>query len=373
MHVLIDGRGLENKIDGIGQYVLNTVIRLPRFTTARYTVLVQNDLARPLPPSPNVTYLKTCIKRFSLDEGIGLRRVVSKVAPDLYFNFSSYVPGKIPCRQSMMVHDLLSTHFRGNFRGLGVAREFLARSFFRYQMRKSIREADRIVTNSIYSRDKICHYYVFDKRKIAVAYGGVDERFYLHDGGETERKISPHYVLPEKFFLHVGNLKPYKNIDNIIRSYARFRDKHPTCDVGLVFTGGRGRGYREAKRLIDSLNLNRTVKIVGHIDESDLAFVYAGSVGLFFPSLEEGLGLPVLEAMCCKTPVVTSRGTATEEIAGGHAFLVDPRSIESLVGGLEHLAFKGGDPNTITVAYEYAKKFTWDRTVALIMESLLET
>jgi glycosyltransferase involved in cell wall biosynthesis len=373
MHIFIDARSLENRIDGIGQFALQILTRLPRYTRARFSVLVRNDLDFELPASQHITYLRTAIRRFTIGEAGRICSLVSAACPDIYFNLSSYIPRDISCPSYMMLYDLLSTHFRGHFRGMGILKGFLARRYFRYRVKNSITRATGIFTISNYSREQICTHYKVSSSKINVVYGGVDNQYCFSDNESDKKDFLNKIGLRGKFFLHVGNLKPYKNIGNIIRSYGVFTRRHSESSIEFVFTGGRGRGYREAVRLISSLRLSNKIKILDYIDEHDMPLLYNSSVGLFFPSREEGLGLPVLEAMCCKMPVVTSRGTATEEIAGGHAFLVDPRSTESLVRGLEYLAFAEKNAGKIDAAAVYARAFTWDKTVDTIVTALLAT
>jgi glycosyltransferase involved in cell wall biosynthesis len=372
MHVFIDARGLENKVDGIGQFTLQIINRLPDYALHLFSVLIRDDL-RLVPPSANhLNYVRTGIRRFSLGEGLALAPLVSSVNPDLYFNTSPYIAAKFHCKRIMMLYDLLSTHFKGHFKGMGSFKGFCARRYFRYQTRKSITNADGIITISNYSRNKICTHYDLAESMIDVVYGGVDNQYDFRPDDNKRRDFAKRHNLVRKFFLHVGNLKPYKNIDNIIRAFDCFVKKHPQALIDLVFTGNRGRGYDDAVNLIASLNLGDRIKMLGYLDTTDLPLLYSSSSGLFFPSLEEGEGLPVLEAMCCKTPVVTSIGTATEEIAAGHAFLVDPKSTDSLVQGLEHLAFSQKDPDSIDKAYRHAKEFTWGKTVASILRIILE-
>jgi|GEM_PF-5670526 glycosyltransferase involved in cell wall biosynthesis len=370
MHIFIDARGLENRIDGIGQFAVNILSRLPAYGNTRFTVLVRDDLKCELPTARHIAYIRTPTRRFTIGEAGKIRSLVSTIGPDLYFNLSSYIPDKIPCPSCMMLYDLLSTHFKGHFQGMGAVKGFLARRYFRYRVKNSIVRARKIITISNYSRDQICSRYRVSPSKILVVYGGVDAR-YCANGDRDKQNFIAETGLKEKFFLHVGNLKPYKNIKNIIRSYAAFAQKYPASDIGFAFTGSRGRGYREAVRMISSLKLGDKVKLLDYVDKSKMPLLYGSSTGLFFPSKEEGFGLPVLEAMCCRTPVVTSRGTATEEIAGGHAFLVEPRSTGSLLTGLEYLAFAEKDARKIDAAFGYAKSFTWDKAVDAIITALL--
>ncbi len=372
MHVFIDARGLENRIDGIGQFALHILARLPLHTRAHFSVLVRDDLHYDLPSAPHVAYLPTTIRRFTFGEAKGIGSLVFAVKPDLYFNLSSYLLNGIGCKRYMMLYDLLSTHFKGHFRGMGLVKGFLARKYFRHRLKKSVEKADGIFTISNYSREKICSQYKIDKSRIGVVYGGVDTQYDAHSDERRKQDFLSRHSLPKKFFLHVGNLKPYKNVAGILKAYSSFIKKHPESEIDFVFTGGPGRGYNETLDLIASLNLKQSVKIMGYFNGEEMPLLYSASLGLFFPSLEEGFGLPVLEAMCCKTPVVTSQGTATEEIAGGHAFLVDPRSHNSLLDGLEHLAFSEKNADAIDKAYSHAKEFSWDKTADTIISALLE-
>ncbi len=371
MHIFIDARGLENKIDGIGQFTIQILSRLHLYTADKFTVLILDNLGLSLPSSPNVSYIRTTVRRFTLAEGSRIQSIVNGQHPDLYLNMSPYIVGRITCPRYMMLYDLLATHFKGLFKGMGFYKEFLARRFFRFQTRRSIRSANGIITISHHSKEKICSYYNINKDFVGVVYGGVDIRC---DPCADPQKISAFrnkYNLADKFILHVGNLKPYKNIINIIAAFNLFTIKHPDSSVQFVFTGNKGRGYAEAMAQIAKYNLSTKVKMLGYLDSSEIPLLYQASAGLFFPSLEEGQGLPVLEAMCCKTRVVTSRNTATEEIAEGHAFLVDSKNQTSLLEGLEYLAFTEKDEDKIQRAYLHARKFTWDRTVQDIMKIIL--
>jgi glycosyltransferase involved in cell wall biosynthesis len=372
MHVFIDARGLENRVDGIGQFTLQIINGLPAKADHFFSVLCRDDLKLPLPTASNVTYIKTTLRRFSLRESHALSSLVALKKPDLYFNTSAYMPVKFKCKRIMMLYDLLSTHFKGNFKGMGTLKGYCARRYFRYQTKKSVMRADAIITISECSKKKISSLYGINESDINVVYGGVDKHYDFCADENKKREFAKAHDVSPGFFLHVGNLKPYKNIAGIINAYDCFIRKHAQARTLLAFTGNRGRGYDDAVRLITSLSLGDRIKMLGYIDVKDMPVLYSASMGLFFPSLEEGEGLPVLEAMCCKTPVVTSRGTATEEIAGGHAFLVDPKSPDSLVQGLEFLAFSPKDPVKINKAYNYAKEFTWGKTADAILRIVLK-
>ena len=159
----------------------------------------------------------------------------------------------------------------------------------------------------------------FDAGAIRIVPWGVDR--VVTDQADTDR-VRAAYDLPEQFVLFVGTLEPRKNLDRLAAAVDRLGG-----DVPLVVVGAAGWGETRVEA-------GANCRFVGFVPQADLAPLYAAATVFAYPSLEEGFGLPVLEAMAQSTPVVTSAGVATEEVAGGAAVLVDPTDIDSIAEGL---------------------------------------
>lgn len=168
------------------------------------------------------------------------------------------------------------------------------------------------------------------------------------------------YALPPTYLLFVGTLEPRKNLRRLLDAHQSLGASVPP----LVVAGAVGWGDDDLKsRLAAATN----VMFIGHVDESDLPAVYAGAHALCYPSLMEGFGLPILEAMSQGTPVVTSTGTSTQEVAGGAAVLVDPLSTESIAEGIRDALDRRSELSQL--GKERAKGASWESTASLVVRA----
>jgi len=169
------------------------------------------------------------------------------------------------------------------------------------------------------------------------------------------------YDLPRRFVLAVGNLQPRKNLDRLLGAYARLHDRG-VVPHGLVLVGQRWyKGEAVAER-IRELGIEKDVRLTGYVSDEELVALYNLADIFVYPSLYEGFGLPVLEAMACGTPVVTSNTTSLPEVAGDAAVLVDPRSESEIMNAIERVAC---DPDYRRElrrrGLAQAAKFSWRR------------
>jgi len=158
------------------------------------------------------------------------------------------------------------------------------------------------------------------------------------------------YGLERRYLLFVGTLEPRKNLARLVAAVERLETDHILAVVGLE---GWGRATPPP---------GDRVRLLGFVSDRDRDALYAGADAFVYPSLREGFGLPVAEAMAHGTPVVTSRGTATEEVAGGAAVLVDPTDVDDIAAGIVR-ALADSD-QLIAAGYERADELTWERTAA---------
>ena len=213
-----------------------------------------------------------------------------------------------------------------------------------------LRRADRFIAVSRYTADDLVRRAGVPATKIEVVYHGLDPVF-------TGTGASPLPAASERpYVLAVGGVSPRKNTRRLIEAFTRWR--------------GRG-GHRKAYELrITGTSLDRdfagngtalpeAVSLLGYVDKAALPGLYAGAAAFLYPGIYEGFGLPIIEAMACGAPVVTSRTGAAPEVAGGAAILVDPFDVESIAGGLE----QGTKPDEVqrlrAMGFERAKAFDW--------------
>src|SRR5262249_36515713 len=154
----------------------------------------------------------------------------------------------------------------------------------------------------------------------------------LAAGPEFKRIPQPSARRPH--FLYVGNLEPRKNLERLIEAFARM----PQKDHELVVVGNRGYHGGPAGQKAGSLGLNERAKFTGYGPRAELPRLFSGATAFVYPSLLEGFGLPIVEAMACGTPVITSNNSALKEVAGQAALLVDPSDVSTLTEALVRVA-----------------------------------
>lgn len=228
--------------------------------------------------------------------------------------------------------------------------------FYNFVIRRGCKKAFLILTVSNFSRQRIISWSGVSPEKVINVGNGVGSSF-----SENVRS----YDLGAPYFLCVGNRKGHKNEVRVVEAFAQANIDRCTH---LVFTGEPEQRLTET---IDQYNLGSRVVFIGNVDEEVLPSLYKGARGLLFPSLYEGFGLPVLEAMACGTPVVTSNCTALPEVAGDAAILIDPLNTYELQGAIERLEKDTAlREQLVEKGFERAKLFTWEKTAQKVQDVL---
>lgn len=235
--------------------------------------------------------------------------------------------------------------------------------------------ADRIIAVSEYTKADILKFYSIPDEKIDVVPLGVEARFRPREGPEVQAAVL-RYGIPLPYLLHVGRIERKKNLCRTLEAYARIK-KRMSRPVRFVLAGTPGPGAEEVYQAIERFHLGRDVHLAGYVRQEDLPALYSGATAFLFPSLYEGFGMPILEAMACGAPVLTSSVTSLPEVAGDSALLVDPFDVESIAAGMLRLL---EEPELreeyIRKGYERAKAFTWEetarRTLAVYRKALVD-
>jgi glycosyltransferase involved in cell wall biosynthesis len=221
------------------------------------------------------------------------------------------------------------------------------------------RRADAIVTVSESSKRDIVTHYGLDPAKVTVIYEGASPEFVPAPPAAVE-KVRRGYGLPDRFLLHVGTIEPRKNLTRLVEALQQLRDEGVA--IPLVVAGGKGWLYDDFFRRLEELPVRDDVHFPGYIPADDLPMLYNAATMVAVPSVYEGFGLPVLEAMACGTPVVCSDVSSLPEIGGGAARYFDPYDVERMVEAIRAVWTDADlQAEMGQRGLEQAAKFSWER------------
>lgn len=234
-------------------------------------------------------------------------------------------------------------------------------------LRRSIRYSNHILTVSNSSKMDLVDYFGIDPNKISVVHNGVDHASLSSPISNIEKeRIQKKYKLPQNFILNFGAYRVHKNIERLIQAYALL-PKGVRKEYKLVLT----RSSESLDKLIHEFKIQNDVTITGFVEDDDKKSLYQMANVVYYASLYEGFGVPIIEAQACHTPVLTSNTSSMPEAAGGAAVLVDPYSVDEIRDGLLRIINDGslrerlihdGELNSIN--------YSWDKS-ALELETIL--
>jgi glycosyltransferase involved in cell wall biosynthesis len=349
--IAIDARMLEHS--GIGTYLRNLLAQLAALENEYVFEVIcrHQEVLGGLPPARfRIVPARSPI--YSLSEQWEIARLArhAQLLHSPHYNASLLYRGKLV----VTIHDLI--HLTDPTFRRTLAARFYARPVFNLVARR----ADCIIANSEFTKQQIVEHLAVSPSKVSVAYLGVSERFRPHDHNEAFLRASSLLGVSRPYLLFVGNLKPHKNVKSLLEAFAQI-SAHSDFDLQLVILGD-DRKWKPG--LVDesrSLGLAERVVFAPRVPFQDLPWVYAAAEILVMPSLVEGFGLPVLEAMASGTPVVCSRVASLPEVAGDAAEYFEPASVDDLAMALERVLRSTQFQATLrSKGLERAKLFSWE-------------
>jgi glycosyltransferase involved in cell wall biosynthesis len=232
------------------------------------------------------------------------------------------------------------------------------------------KRAKGILTVSEFSKSIISTHLDIDPQKIKVVHNGVNtDRFTPASDAEIKR-LREKYDLRSHYLLTLGSLDPRKNFKRTVEAWNQCRQEEGLKDFVLAIAGASNANFGDLDVDFDT----EVIKRLGYVDDEDLPALYSGALGFVLPSLFEGFGLPVVEAMACGTPVITSNTTALDEVAGEAALKVDPAKIQSIREGMLELIHSPELQATLTDrGLNRIQKFSWDKAAENIYHYLKNT
>jgi glycosyltransferase involved in cell wall biosynthesis len=230
-------------------------------------------------------------------------------------------------------------------------------------------QADLVITPSEASKADIVRHLQINPERIAVIPWGCDERFQPAEDRERFAAVQRRYRLPDRYLLFVGTLEPRKNLATLLHAYAMLRAERHGEDLKLVVAGRTGWLYADIFDTVKTLALDEEVMFTGFVDDEDLPVLYRGAQAFVFPSLYEGFGLPILEAMASGVPVITSDAASMPEVAGDAAMLVDPHDPKAIAEAIARVLTEDRLREALVQkGLARARHFTWDTVAQKTLE-----
>ncbi|MDA3895650.1 MAG: glycosyltransferase family 1 protein [Desulfobacteraceae bacterium] len=353
MNIGIDARPLSYNLTGIGYYLKNTLDALQSIDDVNNYYLVSNKI---------INYQLVNDKWQKIEGRFGYSSVSSPwmqfMAPriaykckfDVFWGTRHHLPLFLPfqVKRLVTIHDLVHLKHPETMLKKNLILE-------RILMNRSLATADAIISISHATAADILKYYPdVSRENIYTVYPGVPKL--------KRKKASCAIVeqLPHNYFLFVGTMEPRKNLHNLLRAFERLNPEN--YDVHLVIAGGRGWKDKELKIFFDNYKFASRIVFTGYVPREIMISLYKKAACLIFPSLYEGFGFPIIEAMSCGIPVITSDRSSMKEIASDAALLVNPYDIASIEGAMKLiLTDKDLKKKLIEKAALRLKIFSWDR------------
>lgn len=331
LRIGIDGRFLSDRYPGIGRYLFNLLRALVPLTRDE-EILVLTD-----PQAPNTRFDFTHLDGMelvpfparprTLGEQVALPRWCRRASLALFHTPYWWSAWRAPCPRVVTIYDLIPLTHREDT----TLRSHLIAALFSAGARRAARIAHGVLTLSTSSRNELIGYLRLAEPGVTVTPAAADPAFHPGPPGEVETVLK-RLEIRRPYLLYVGTQRPHKNVVRLVEAWARLSRAHPVHH--LVIAGAPDRRYPQAADRAGQLGVRR-LRFLGPVDDSDLPALYRGADLFVFPSLHEGLGLPVLEAMACGTAVACSRIPSLQEVAGEAAFFFDPRSVDGLAHTLD--------------------------------------
>lgn len=269
---------------------------------------------------------------------------------------------KVP--QCLVVHDLAFLHYPAAMKKSQLL-------YYKRYTPKFLNKAKSIATVSAFSKQDIIKQYKTDSAKIDVVYNGVKEIFQpISEEDKTAAKNK--YTEGKEYFIYAGAIHPRKNLIVLLKAFSVFKKRQQT-NMKLVLTGRLAWKYESFKEDLKSYKYRNDVVMTGYVEQAELVHLIGSAYGLVYPSLLEGFGVPVLEAMKCDVPVITSSNSSMQEIAKDAALYADPASHTAIADKMM-LLYKDENKRKelIQKGREIVKQYTWDKTANLLWECLLK-
>lgn len=360
--------GLPRRV-GSGEYCFELLLNLNKIDKKNnYIIYLPQAPVSDLPKESKSWHYKIVkpAKMWTL-VGLSLEFLLRRSKPDVFFSPTHYLPIFAPQKSVISILDISYIRFPELFQKSDLNQ---LTKWTRY----SVGKAKGVFTISQTSKDDIIKEYGIPGYKIAVTYPGIRQGLMIKDEGLSMEELKKKYGIKGEYILFVGTLQPRKNIVRLIEAFSRVsRSSLIPNTLSLIIIGKKGWLYEEILYAPKKFNVENRVKFLDFVPDEDLPSFYKNAVCFVLPSLYEGFGLPILEAMKYGCPVVTSNISSLPEAGGDAALYIDPLSVEDIKKNLESIIQNSElRQKLIKKGYEQVKKFSWEKTAKETLNALIK-
>ena len=355
---------MKGELYGVGNYIKSLVSGLSRIDSENEYFLFASP--------HNIGHIKPLPSNFRAELAPGNRGIrlaweqtvlplrLKQYRIDVYHGPMYIAPLLKTCQQVVSVLDM-------TFHLTPRSHSWHKRIYFRSMIPAMVRRSDCVITISESTKRDIIALLGAEEEKLRVIHLGTDPRFTPVRDDAQLAKVRKKYNLPRDFVLFVGLIEPRKNLETLVDAYCA---DSLSSQFDLVLAGGLGWGYSGLMQKIASSRVAECIRMPGYIADADLPALYSAAKAFVYPSLYEGFGLPVLEAMACGAAVITSSISSMPEVAGDAAILVPPHDRGALTSALQRvLRDKAFRDDLSRRARERAQLFTWEETARKTLEA----
>jgi glycosyltransferase involved in cell wall biosynthesis len=280
--------------------------------------------------------------------------LLKKLGADMFLSTDGFISLRSRVPSCAVIHDI-------NFEHRPMDLPWISRNYYRFFYPRFARAATRLATVSEYSRRDIINSYGVDETKIDLVYNGASEDFKPIKPDRIE-VVRERFSGGAPYFVFVGNIHPRKNIRNLLRAFELFREEHKS-PFKMVIVGSKSFLTKTTEEQLEMMRFKGDVVFTGRLSPEDLNDVMAAAWALTFVPFFEGFGIPLVEAMKCDIPILTSNVTSLPEIAGNAAIYAEPESPGSIRDGMVRIVKEQGlRDELIKKGRERRKLYSWDNT-----------
>ncbi len=335
MKIVYDAKRITNNLTGLGNYSRFVVNNLAKFFKQDDFLLLssnpcKNGIEDLVSFSKNLKLILPSTKPKGLKKALwrswGISKDINKLNPDLYHGLTNELPFSIKktgVKSIVTIHDLIFLHYPHFYKAID-------RTIYNYKFRRACINANHIVAVSECTKRDIIRFYGIQADKISVIYQGCHEQFMQQANEEIKKQVAQKLNLPKNFILSVGTVEERKNLLLTVKAL-----KESNLDNKLVVIGKRTKYAQQVDAFIQENNMQEQVIFLSNVSYTELPIVYQLASLFIYPSLYEGFGIPIIEALHSLVPVIAATGSCLEEAGGNSSLYANPHNHAELAEAIQ--------------------------------------